>query len=228
VRRSGLTIRTKIGLSLGALAVVAAACGGGGSKAAPPTTVDDPAAGVTVVATTTVRTLPPTIATTTIPLAPVASAAPAPTAPATTLPTPVAPPAEDASEAVQLLGKIDIPKLKLDDDMYEGVALSTLDHGPGHWPGTALPGQPGNVVIAGHRVSHSKPFLHIDSLVPGDDVIFTVNGATYTYRVTSHEIVPPTAIGIVNQTADSTATLFACHPPGSVAERYVVHLKLAS
>ncbi len=225
MRRSGLT---KIGLALGAVAVVVAACGGGGSKAAPPSTVDDPAAGVTVVPTTTVRTLPPTIATTTIPLAPVASAAATTAAPATTLPTPVAPPAEDASEPMQLLGKIEIPKLKLDDDMYEGVALSTLDHGPGHWPGTAMPGQPGNVVVAGHRVSHSKPFLHIDSLVAGDDVIFTVNGTTFTYEVTGHEIVPPTAIGIVNQTPDATATLFACHPPGSVAERYVVHLKLKS
>jgi len=48
----------------------------------------------------------------------------------------------------------------------------------------------------------------------------------FTYVVTGHEIVDPTAIRIVDQTAEPTATLFACHPPGSVAERYVVHLAL--
>ena len=44
--------------------------------------------------------------------------------------------------------------------------------------------------------------------------------------MTGHEIVDPTAIRIVDQTPEPTATLFACHPPGSVAERYVVHLTL--
>jgi len=89
-----------------------------------------------------------------------------------------------------------------------------------------MPGQPGNVVVAGHRVSHSKPFRHIDDLVEGDVVRFTINGAVFNYVVTGHEIVDPTAIRIVAQTAAATATLFACHPPGSVAERYVVHLAL--
>ena len=95
-------------------------------------------------------------------------------------------------------------------------------------PGTAMPGQPGNVVIAGHRTSHSKPFRFIDKLEAGDTVTFTTNGTPYTYEVTGHEIVDPTAIRIIDQTPASTATLFACHPPGSVAERYVVYLKLVS
>jgi sortase A len=212
---------------IGALFVVAllsaAACGGSGSAASSTTTVvEDPIPRTTLPATTLA---PTTIATTTIPLAPQTTVA----APATTaLPTPVAPPAEDATEALQTLGEISIPKLKLDDKLYEGVALSTLDHGPGHWPGSAMPGQPGNVVVAGHRVSHSKPFRNIDQLQAGDEVDFTVNGTTYTYVVTSHEIVDPTAIRIVDQTPEPTATLFACHPPGSVAERYVVHLALKS
>jgi sortase A len=80
--------------------------------------------------------------------------------------------------------------------------------------------------VAGHRVSHSKPFRHIDDLVDGDQVKFTINGTVFTYVVTGHEIVDPTAIRIVAQTPEPTATLFACHPPGSVAERYVVHLAL--
>jgi sortase A len=176
---------------------------------------------------TVARTAPATVATTTIPIAGTA-APPDTTTPATTvaLPQPIAPPAENATDPTQLVGKIEIPKLGLDEDMFEGIALSTLDKGPGHWPGSAMPGQPGNVVVAGHRVSHSKPFRHIDDLVEGDVVRFTINGAVFNYVVTGHEIVDPTAIRIVAQTAAPTATLFACHPPGSVAERYVVHLAL--
>jgi sortase A len=209
-------------MALAATLALAACGGGGGGSAAPATTVvEDPIPRTTLPAST----LPPsTVATTTIPLTPVTAA---PTPP-TTLPIPVPPPAENAKEPLQDLGTISIPKLKLTDEMYEGVALTTLDQGPGHWPGTAMPGQPGNVVVAGHRVSHSKPFRNIDQLEAGDEVDFTVSGTTYTYLVTSHEIVDPTAIRIVDQTAEPTATLFACHPPGSVAERYVVHLALKS
>ena len=47
--------------------------------------------------------------------------------------------------------------------LYEGITLTTLNKGPGHWPGTALPSQDGNVVVAGHRVTHSRPFRHIDN-----------------------------------------------------------------
>ena len=212
-RRAALVVAATLAL---------AACGGGGSSGSAGTTtvVEDPIPRTTLAPATTAA--PATIATTTIPLA-----APAPTTiPPTTLPVPVAPPAEDAKEPLQDLGHIDIPKLNVSAEMYEGIALSTLDNGPGHWPGTAMPGQVGNVVIAGHRTSHSKPFRYIDKLTEGDIVTFTVGGQAYNYVVTGHEIVDPTAIQIVDQTADPTATLFACHPPGSVPERYVVHLKL--
>jgi sortase A len=217
-------------LLLGA-AVLVAACGGGGSKSAP-TTVDNPVAGVAVTTTVpaVVRTPPPTVATTAIPLAGTAAPTPDTAAPVTTvaLPQPIAPPPENAVDPTHMVGKIEIPKIGVDENLFEGIALSTLDKGPGHWPGTAMPGQPGNVVIAGHRVSHSKPFRHIDDLVEGDQVKFTVNGTEFTYVVTGREIVDPTAIRIVDQTPQPTATLFACHPPGSVAERYVVHLALQS
>jgi sortase A len=209
----------RIGAIVVAALLGAAACGGSGSAATPTTAIEDPIPRTSLAATTLA---PSTIPTTTIPLAAPSSVA----ADTTTLPVPVAPPAEDATEPLQSIGQISIPRLKLNDDLYEGVALSTLDHGPGHWPGTAMPGQPGNVVVAGHRVSHSKPFRYIDQLQPGDEVDFTVNGAVYTYVVQSHEVVDPSAIRIIDQTPAATATLFACHPPGSVAERYVVHLTL--
>ena len=211
-----------------------AACGGGRANQA----ADNPAL-VSQPATTTTATsaaAPTTIATTTTP-SPAPSAvpttAPTSTAPTATeatttvaLPVPAAPPDEQAVEAAGELGRIEVPRLGLDLPFFEGVSLPTLDKGPGHWPGSALPGQIGNVVIAGHRVSHSRPFRHIDELVEGDEIVFTNGGQRSTYVVTGTEIVTPEAVRIVDQTPEPTATLFACHPPGSTQYRWVTHLRL--
>lgn len=145
-----------------------------------------------------------------------------------TLPSPESPPADPrADEPLVEVGTIEIPKIEVVKTLYEGITLTTLDHGPGHWPGTAMPGQQGNVVIAGHRVSHDKPFRYLDRLAPGDDVILTTVDGRYVYKVTGTEIVNPDALWIVDQTADYTATLFACHPVGSTKQRIVVRLVYA-
>lgn len=136
------------------------------------------------------------------------------------------PPDPYANEPIQQIGTIEIPKIGLVHPIFHGITLRNIDLGPSHWPGTALPGENGNAVFAGHRVTHTHPFLHIDQLVPGDQVIFTVQGVRSVYVVTGHEVVPPSDVGIVTQTARPTATLFACHPPHSASFRYVVHLAL--
>ena len=84
------------------------------------------------------------------------------------------------------------------------------------------------MVVAGHRSTVTEPFRRIDRLVRGDAVIFTVNGARSTYRVTDHLVVRPEDSWIANQTPAFTGTLYACHPIGSTAERYVVRLVLES
>lgn len=143
------------------------------------------------------------------------------------LPVPIAVPVDSVGdEPVIEVGSIEIPALKVSETMYEGIRLTTLDHGPGHWPGTAMPGQIGNVVIAGHRASHSKPFRNVDKLVAGDEVVFNTADGRFVYTVVSQEIVTPDALYIVDQTPKKTATLFACHPPGSTRERIVIHLVL--
>ena len=194
-----------------------------------PTTVPVTEAPATVEETTVPETTAPetTVPETTVPESTIApAAAPAPAAAA--LPTPVVAPVDSrGAEAVNQLGSIEIPKIGLDMAMYEGIRLTTLDRGPGHWPGTAMPGQTGNVVVAGHRVSHSRPFRKLDQLAPGDQVIFNTGSGRFVYTVTSTEIVSPDAIRIIDQTADRTATLFACHPPGSTRQRIVVHLAFA-
>jgi sortase A len=85
-----------------------------------------------------------------------------------------------------------------------------------------MPGQLGNAVFAGHRVTHTHPFRNLDQLVPGDLIQFVMPDGTYTYKMTSQQIVNPSDTWIVNPTPDATLTLFACHPPGSAAHRIVV------
>lgn len=144
------------------------------------------------------------------------------------LPQPAPPPVDDTvDEPVVALGSVAIPALGIDRPLFDGIRLPTFDRGPGHWPGTALPGQIGNMVIGGHRTSGNADFADIDRLQPGDEVIVTdTAGASFTYAVQSVEIADPFAERIVYQTPARTATLFACHPPGSVAQRVVVHLAL--
>jgi len=186
---------------------------------ATPTT---PVATVTMPPTTapTTTVAPTTAATTTVP-------ATLPTTTAATLPQPQAPPNPKAIEPPVQIGTIAIPKLQLLHSMWEGITDSTLNRGPGHWPGTAMPGQIGNVVLGGHRVSHDRPFRHIDELVAGDQIILTTLAGQFTYVVTGSQVVTPHDVWIVNQTPARTLTLFACHPPGSIRERYVVFAKLA-
>jgi sortase A len=133
-----------------------------------------------------------------------------------------------APEKIVQIGSIEIPKIGLVHQIYEGITLNSIDLGPSHWPGTAYPGEIGNAVFAGHRVTHTHPFLRINELVQGDVVIFTVSGLRSVYKVTGSEVVRPSATWIADQTATATATLFGCHPPHSATYRYVVHLALDS
>src|SRR3954454_9829581 len=161
----------------------------------------------------------PVMATTTVP-----TTAPPTTAPVT-VPRPArpvtAPKNEYAPEAIARIGTIEIPKIGVTSPIYHGITMRNIDLGPSHWPGTAMPGEPGNTVFMGHRVTHTHPFRNIDQLVPGDQVIFTVNGTRTVYVVTGHEIVRPTQTEIVTQTGTATGTIFACHPPHSATFRYV-------
>ncbi|MGH9271071.1 MAG: sortase [Ilumatobacteraceae bacterium] len=131
-----------------------------------------------------------------------------------------------AANEGQWVGSIEIPKIGLTSYVFEGVQLTTLDLGPGHWPGTAMPGQAGNVVLAGHRTTLNKAFADLDQLEPDDEVTLNTAEGTYVYDVVSTEIVDPSALWIADQTEEPTATLFACHPPGSVSQRIVVRLEL--
>jgi sortase A len=127
---------------------------------------------------------------------------------------------------IPAFGMIEIPKIGLVHPIFEGFEESQIHWGPGHWPGSAEPGAAGNAVFAGHRVTHTRPFLDIDLLAAGDQIIFRTNRGTATYEVTDHLIVPPDATWIAKPTPDATVTLFGCHPKHSARQRYVVRGKL--
>ena len=144
-------------------------------------------------------------------------------APGESLPVPEAIPPEDFVEPEVIIGELVIPALLLTQTMYRGVTLPTLDKGVGYWPGTAMPGRVGNVVLGGHRVSKQKPFRNIDLLVPGDEIYLTTDEGTFVYAVTGTQIIEPTDTWIINQSESATLTLFACHPPHSTKQRIAVY-----
>lgn len=153
---------------------------------------------------------------------------PPPTTPPTTvLPLPEPLPSDPyAPTPAVTLGRLRIPKLGVDQPLGEGMTLTAINRGPSHWPGTAGPGQQGNMVVAGHRTTMSRPFLDLDKLVAGDQVEVDAPDATYTYVVRGVIIVPESHIGIASTNAAHTATLFACHPKGSATHRVVAKLAL--
>jgi sortase A len=124
---------------------------------------------------------------------------------------------------------LEIPSIGLSQPFFEGVTLTAINNGPSHWPGTPMPGELGNMVIAGHRITHTRPFFDLDLAKPGDELIFTMDkGGRYVYTLDRIEIVDANALHIVDQSYGYRATLFGCHPKGSSRQRIVGHFTLKS
>ncbi len=139
-------------------------------------------------------------------------------------PLPLDPFQPEPDDAV--VGHIEIPRLDIDEVLHEGMSLTAINRGPSHWPGTAAPGEVGNMVLAGHRTTYSRPFYDLDLVEPGDEMIITRDDETFVYVAERTEVVPDDALWIADQTYDFTATTFACHPKGSARERIVVFWQL--
>lgn len=126
---------------------------------------------------------------------------------------------------------IRIPKLeRLRDgwNVVEGVRVVDLRNGAGHMPGTALPGQPGNAVIAGHRTTWGQPFHELNELDPGDRIEVETALGTSIYEVREIHIVAPTALWVAEPREGAWLTLTTCHPKFSARQRYVVMAELVS
>ena len=120
--------------------------------------------------------------------------------------------------------------------VVEGVSHEDLKKGPGHYPGTAMPGAIGNMVISGHRTTYGAPFNRVDELHTGDAIVLETRDTWFTYRVTSEEVVAPTAVEVTyavpgQKNAVPTKrllTLTTCNPKYSARQRLIVHALLDS
>jgi sortase A len=125
------------------------------------------------------------------------------------------------------IGKIVIKKIGASFDIVQGTDTSSLEKGPGHYPGTAFPGLGQTVAIAGHRTTYLAPFRHIDALAPGDRIVLDMPYGTFTYIVQYHKIVLPTALWVINNVGYDRLVLSACNPLYSAAQRIIVFARLA-
>lgn len=136
------------------------------------------------------------------------------------------------------LTRIIIPRLGVDAMVVEGTSQAALRAGAGHYPNTPLPGEAGNVAIAGHRVTYGRPFNRMDELRVGDEIKLETPLAMHTYRVVAHpDVASPCPNGacwvthphdweVVAPTPGSMLTLTTCHPKGSARERLILRAEL--
>ena len=120
------------------------------------------------------------------------------------------------------MAHLNIPDIGVDKIVIEGVALGDLKRGPGHYPETPLPGQPGNAAIAGHRTTYGAPFNRINELDRGDEILVTTVQGAFRYEVSDQLIVSPSEVGVLDDFGDNRLTLTACHPKYSARQRIIV------
>jgi sortase A len=139
------------------------------------------------------------------------------------------------SEKVHLgqgLALIRIPRLGKNYHyvVIEGVTVADLRKGPGHYPGTAMPGGIGNFVVSGHRTTYAAPFNRVDELHRGDKILVDTQDKQYVYKVTSEKVVSPSQVNVTAPVPFHTGatptkhliTLTTCHPKYSASHRLVV------
>jgi LPXTG-site transpeptidase (sortase) family protein len=138
-------------------------------------------------------------------------------APPGTVPAPVGAPSGPV-----VLCRIEIPRVGVSAIVRDGDDDATLAVAVGHVPGTARPGEPGNVVLAGHRDSF---FRGLRRIRPDDRIWIRAPGRHVEYRVESTEVVGPGETRVLAPTADDRLTLVTCYPfrfIGSAPKRFIV------
>ena len=129
-------------------------------------------------------------------------------------------------EAGDAIGRVEIPSIDVDIVMVQGTDTESLQTGPGHYPGTAFPGEGETIGIAGHRTTYLAPFRHIDQLGDGDEISIDMPYATFTYSVEGASVVDPGDVEIVGDVGRERVVLTACHPLYSAAQRIAVFGRL--
>jgi sortase A len=124
-----------------------------------------------------------------------------------------------------VIGEIKIPRLELKVIVVQGESPRVLRRAVGHLPKTALPGEPGNVVLAGHRDSFFRP---LRSIQLGDKITFKTADGEFQYQVESTEVVLPSAVQVLKPYSENTLTLVTCFPfyyVGAAPKRFIVRAR---
>jgi len=125
------------------------------------------------------------------------------------------------------IGEIRIARLGLTAMIVEGDSAPILRRAVGHLAGTALPGEPGNVVLAGHRDTFFRPLRHVRA---GDAITLTTLTGEFEYLVESTAVVPPSDLQVLEPTGGRTLTLITCFPfayVGPAPDRFIVRAREA-
>lgn len=144
----------------------------------------------------------------------------------------------DKVEIGQGIAVLRIPRLgaHYDPVVVEGVGTGALEKGPGHYPGSALPGELGNFVVSGHRTTFGKPFSDLDKLKNGDPIVVETRDHWFTYSVTGTEVVQPSDVAVIlpvprqpgAKPTEKLLTFTTCNPRFSASTRLIVSAKLTA
>jgi sortase A len=124
-----------------------------------------------------------------------------------------------------LIGRIEIPRLLLSAVVLEGTDKTTLRRAVGHIPGTALPGEAGNVGLSGHRDTFFRP---LKDLRIKDEVQLSTLKGNFEYEVESLRVVEPDNVGVLASSGENVLTLVTCYPfsfVGPAPQRWIVRAK---
>ncbi len=140
--------------------------------------------------------------------------------------SPVLEPVHSQIALGDVIAKLIIPRLDVRLYVVEGDGARQLRRGPGHVSGTAMPGELGNCIIAGHRDTH---FLALKDIRKGDEIILQTGAAQYTYRVKDTQVVLPSSGLSLEPTSDAELHLITCYPfyfLGPAPKRFLVRAQL--
>ena len=134
----------------------------------------------------------------------------------------------ETPSSVSIVGRLSVPRLHLSAMVREGVDAKTLRLSVGHIPATALPGQAGNVGIAGHRDTF---FRGLRDLRAKDEIVFSTLNGNCKYEVESLIVVKPDDIAVLAPSRENVLTMVTCYPfsyIGSAPERFIVRARQVS
>jgi sortase A len=156
------------------------------------------------------------------------SAPPSSVTPAAPTPSAAVRAARQVPRPGSAIGRIEVPRLGISTMMRAGSDAKTLRLAVGHIPGTAWPGEPGNMGLAGHRDTF---FRRLRDIRPDDEIRVVTPEGTHVYKVSRTLVVEPRDVWVLdNRGSESLLTLVTCYPftyLGSAPQRFIVQAALS-